>query len=127
MKLSSRQQLLKEASNVLSELKKDSRPGSSIVYTSDEVNRINQLMEHLLKYSETAIGELNQSKATIRKLRAELKDSSRDAGLYTEHGNSLTTTQLNQFIKNVFGYNKQWKSVYKLVKETERLVKMLGR
>jgi hypothetical protein len=45
----------------------------------------------------------------------------------SEGGNSLTNSQMSEFVKGVFGINRQGKSIGKLMKETERLLKMIGR
>jgi hypothetical protein len=116
MKLSSRKELLAEASKVLKEFKKQ---GSNYVYTTEEVNRIKQLIGVILNLTEDSIEELNTSSSTIKKMRASLEDS--------EGGNSLTNSQMSEFVKGVFGINRQGKSIGKLMKETERLLKMIGR
>jgi hypothetical protein len=116
MKLSTRKELLAEASKVLKEFKKQ---GSNYVYTTEEVNRIKQLIGVILNLTEDSIEELNTSSSTIKKMRASLEDS--------EGGNSLTNSQMSEFVKGVFGINRQGKSIGKLMKETERLLKMIGR
>jgi chlorite dismutase len=116
MKLSSREQLLTEASKVLSEIRKE---GTSYVYSPSEVSRIKQSIGLILDYTQDSIEELNESESVLRKLRADLEDS--------QNGDSLTSTQMSQFMKGVFGFNRQGKSVTKLMRETEKFVKLLGR